>query len=158
MKNLRMIGSALALAALVFSSAAVAQTALNPIPREPVLLYDVTGGTIAGPTHTTLAVFSDGSVSLAVKDGANPLGTVETKTVPVARVNKLARDLQRAGAANLRDGSARPVPDVPLTTVTVFLTSARTPQTTINTFSYYVADRPRVGVGEVIQSFLDEVF
>lgn len=157
MKTLRTIGIALALT-LALSATAGAQTALNPIPREPVLLYDVTGSTVAGPTHTTLAVFSDGSVAWAVKDAANPLGTVETKTLPVARVNKLARDLQRAGAATLRDGAARPVPNVPLTTVTVFLTNARAPRPTINTFSYYVADRPRMGVDEVIQDFLDEVF
>jgi hypothetical protein len=143
-----------------------------PLEREPVLIYDVTGGTLVGPIHLQLNVFSDGYASLS--SGANPIRevgpSVETAWLGRDEAHALQNDLIRAGALRIEvPGSF--CADAPITSVTVFRpkrhrAGARRhpwrPLARSHTYAYDCATGPHTDavfdVNEIIRDFIDRHF
>lgn len=128
------------------------------IDHQPVLVYQVSGGTIAGQQDLLLTVFDDGQVILAVRNDANPDGAVCIAQVDPLRIDRLQDELAAANAARLNDGDPEPLPDLPLTTVTFFFSPGSSPITRANTFSYFFPEGDQALVEDVISSFIAEVF
>lgn len=130
----------------------------NAIDHEPVLVYQVSGGTIAGQQDLLLTVYDDGQVVLAVQNATNPEGAVCIAQVDPLRIARLQDELAAANAARLNDGDPEPLPDLPLTTVTFFFSPGNSPITRANTFSYFFPEGDQALVEDIISSFIAEVF
>jgi hypothetical protein len=126
--------------------------------HEPVLLYEVSGGTIAGATRLVLTVYSDGEATLARQDAPSLPEELCTATLTSAQLRELQRDLRQAGALRLRDLRSQPIPDVPLTTVTFFQNRGNSGQSVANTFSYLVPENRYSEVEDIIRQLIDEAF
>ncbi len=149
-----------ALAVLALSAPSAAQTIFDPgqgaapskIKREPTLIFDVTGATLAGPLHTNLVVYNDGFVTYSNFSTFGSINVgVTTKFVPETVVKALTFDLQAAGAHILGD-SGGIVFDLPTTTVTFMRpgTNAKA-----NTYSFNLATDGHIAVQKVIGTFLN---
>lgn len=89
----------------------------NSIVHEPLLIYEVHGGTLIGPVDLHVVVYSDGVVRLTnATDPEAPQARV-THAGPEA-VSDLMIDLERLGSMMVCDADGQ-VTDVPLRTVTV---------------------------------------
>ncbi len=121
----------------------------NKVAVEPVVLYDVTGSTLAGPYHQHLTVYGNGFATLA-RDPVVGGSVVETVFLPPADVAQLRTDLAALGAASLCD-IPTPVSDVPLNTVTVLSggTDARA-----HTFSFFLAIKQHGAVKTLLETFI----
>lgn len=99
---------------------------------QPVLIYTVWGGTVAGDNASTLVVYNNGLAvwaqsdagSLTSGDSSSGTGTgnnVQVIQITSSDINNLMTQLRQAGAFRQRanNGSAQSS-DTPLTTVTVF--------------------------------------
>jgi hypothetical protein len=156
--------TALALAALVLAPTAAAQT-ITPGPgifpsesvdHEPLVIHDVSGGTLAGPIHSHAVVWSDGSITFSERSTNFIFPVTETTRVvaghaPKSEATRLIRQLRRLGAFDESD-SAMTVSDVPLQTLTVALpgTDSRS-----NSFSFYLAAGRKGPMLQLINAFLD---
>lgn len=129
----------------------------NPIVLEPLLFYDVSGGTLAGSFHLHVSVYNSGHVTFA-QLGNTWTGAPDQaffRQATTERVEQLRRELVAAGAARARDNLTF-ISDVPLTTVTFFVRPGTT--ATANTFSYFGPTESMVAVNAAIQSFIEDVF
>ena len=118
----------------------------NPLVHEPVLVFDVAGGTLLGPIYRHLAVYDDGhAIASRTTDSSDP-GAAATAFLTATEVAQLRTDLRNAGAGTLCDDPSF-VSDVPLNTVSFFrgMTDATT-----HTFSYWLPDPPYQSVDGVI--------
>jgi len=120
----------------------------NPIPREPVVLYEVNGGTLAGPIDNFLSVHNDGSARLSSYLGGAGTGSSQYVTMDPLEVDALRQALAQAGALSQCDQPDF-TSDTPLQTLTVFRAS---PTRRANTFSWFTSD----GDLALIQSILDD--
>ena len=131
---------------------------LNPIKREPVLIYDLTGGTLVGTFHTNIVVYNDGLTSFARKDWIvfpGPPQEIEDADVGFAtdaQVAQLIEELQAAGASTRIDDQ-NVILDVPVATVTFFPRPA--PRARNNTFSFFSAGGSEIE--QIIDDFADIV-
>jgi len=109
---------------------------LAGIAREPLLVHNVSGGTLTGPINTNLTLFGDGSWHYSSRSSF--LGTetivVETGAVAPSVVKDLYKNLLAAGAGSLPDQTFA-VSDVPLNTLT-FMRPAT--NAFAHTFSYFI--------------------
>lgn len=129
----------------------------NPIKREPVLVYDFTGGTLVGTFHRNVVVYNNGFVTFARKDNIvfpdqQEVEDVEIGTATREQVRELIVRLTELGAFASRDNATQ-ILDVPLATVTFFPRAGT--RATANTFSF-----PSAGVSDVevvIDDFVDIV-
>jgi hypothetical protein len=117
----------------------------NVLRREPIVMWDVTGHTLAGPVHGRLVVYNDGVTSVASLGN----GDVRTETIAPAAAQALRRDLIQAGATSLCDQTN--VTDMPLTTLTMFV---GTTDAQAHTFSYWIANSGYAAVQAEIDEFL----
>jgi hypothetical protein len=131
---------------------------------QPVLIYTVSGGTIAGETLQTLIVYDNGlAVWSTLEGGAGGTCDIQTAQISQQEINTLLRDLRRAGAlrGNLQAGPGQQEPDVPLTTITVFFNpgGAGSPGRTLaQTFSFFAPEGTRARINDVISNFLNDNF
>lgn len=136
-----------------------AQAAAGQFDRQPVLIYDVSGGTFGGTVHINLVVYTDGLVALSeLTDFGGPpaeFNQTEVAVVDPETIDAFRIALGQAGAASLDDGVGQ-VADLPTTTVTYF----RSPGTSVraNTFSYTGVGGPYVDVATVISEFIETHF
>lgn len=117
--------------------------------HEPFLFYDVTGSTIAGPIHISMAIYNDGFVSY----GSTSLfadSFVSTVSLPPATVLEFARELGQAGASTLQDNVSLSV-DLPTSTVS-FLRPVS--GATANTFSFAPGGAGHGSVTQLINDFV----
>lgn len=133
----------------------VAQTAgcMNAIVHEPLLVYEVRGGTLAGPVDLHLVVYSDGAARIVdVTDAELPRAAV-AEADPEA-VSDLLIDLERVGGMLACD-SAGFVTDMPLHTLTLLKpgTDARA-----HTFSWWLPENANGILEQRIASFVAEAF
>ncbi len=125
----------------------------NVIVHEPLLVYEVRGGTIAGPFDLHLVVYSDGAARIAdLTDAEIPRGAA-AQTDPDA-VSDLMRDLERVGGMIDCD-SLGTYTDVPLHTLTMLKpgTDARA-----HTFSWWIPENGAGAMEVRIQEFIAEAF
>lgn len=141
-------------AALHFSTSADAAQAVacqELYRHEPVLLHDVTGGTLLGPYHTQLAVYNDGFVSFHSVTGlGTPVVEARTAYVGPEAVQALQKALQAAGAFGLCDQPLQ-VSDVPLQTLTVFRGDG---DAYAHSFSYWLGTGPHAAANAAVQDFV----
>lgn len=119
----------------------------NPIEREPVVLYEVTGGTLSGEVDYFLSVHSDGSARLSSFLGGGGTGSSQYTSMDPSQVEALRQALTSAGAL-LRCDAPDLTSDTPLQTLTLFRAGSMRRS---NTFSWFTSD----GDLALIQSELD---
>jgi len=133
--------------------------------QSPVLVYDVTGGTLAGVIHFQLSVYNTGFASVSSSgfnvfdpedDGSCPNdGKATYDYVGTAAVEQLQAALKAAGA--FKAGNGQQGVDVPQHTVTVF--AGRGADSKAHSFTFQFASSPEVGATlQVINAFVDEYF
>lgn len=153
---------ALVTAALLLASGALhaqeerraAKTA-NPIPHEPLLVYQLRGGTAGGGRLELLTVYDDGSATFVRQWGVGPAKVGHAAVGD--RAVQLVAELRRAGAMRLAD-LAKQVPDLPVTTVTAFAYRGGPGHAEANTFSYCAPEGTYAPVENAVRSFLADVF
>lgn len=124
----------------------------NAILHEPLLIYEVHGGTLVGPVDLHVVVYSDGFVRLTnATDPEAPEARV-VRTDPEA-VSDLMLDLERCGSMIECDAVGQ-VTDVPLQTLTVLR-----PGTDVrgHTFSWWLPDGTSAAVESRIEQFLADL-
>lgn len=132
-------------------SATATSSCVNAIVHEPLLVYEVHGGTLAGPVALNLIVFSDGSARWAdLSDADVPRGGVVNST-PGA-VLALVRDLEILGGGGSCDAQGY-VTDVPLHTLTLLGpgTNSRA-----HTFSWWLPESSNGMIQLRVEQFLAE--
>ena len=125
----------------------------NLMAHEPMLVFDITGSTIAGPVDRTLTVYNDGWTKLSEASTTGP-GKCSSVKLPQDVAAALHTGLVQAGGFTLCD-DARTVADLPLRTLTI-LGNAQT--TRSHTFSYWVGDQVYTGVDALLEQFIAEQF
>ena len=121
----------------------------NKIGFEPVVTYEVSGTTFAGPLYQHLTVYNNGHALFARKTTfTDPV--VEAVQVTPADVAQLRDDLAATGAFGLCDLPPQGA-DIPLTTITVFSggTDARS-----HTFSFFFSAGGQAAAKQVIEAFI----
>jgi hypothetical protein len=121
----------------------------NPILREPVVLYEVTGGTLVGAVDTFLTVYNDGTARLSSSLGGAGIGSSQLALLPPALVDSLRQELSASGALVLCDQPDF-TSDTPLQTLTVLRPSSRRS----NTFSWFAADGDVAQIQAILEAFI----
>lgn len=120
----------------------------NAFPREPVLVYDKTGGTLIGPVHVQLTVYSDGLATYSRIDPLDRDGQVSVRILSAGQVDALVDTLVAVGADVMCDDPTM-ITDVPLATVTVLQGDGA--DAAAHSFSYYDAAS---GAAALVESIL----
>lgn len=136
-------------------STIIAPPTVGAIKQEPILLYDVTGSTLAGTIHVQLSVYNNGLASASklnqlVFPSPGVDVDVDLAHITPQELNKLRRDLAAAGAFTNVDQNIW-VSDVPTTTVTVFRGNT---DADAHTYSYLIGSGPQADVQDVINEFM----
>ncbi len=149
----------LALLSLVVAGAAVSRATPqgagrvapcpNPLPHEPLVVYEVSGGTFAGTVDGFLTVTTDGVARYSSSLGSGP-GFALTAYVGDAAAAGLHAGLISAGALRQCDQDVV-WNDVPLSTLTVL--RGTTPQSGV-TFSWWVAEGDVVRIEALLSAFI----
>jgi hypothetical protein len=126
----------------------------NTIVHEPLVLYDVNGGTLGGPIDIALTVYNDGQARMSsIGQFGNPSKTELAFPGPAA-TSQLLVDLSGLGAGQLCDNLLIAA-DVPTTTLTIFR-NATTPRN--HTFSWIIANGAYGPVQNRLQNFIQTHF
>lgn len=125
----------------------------NSIVHEPLLVYEVHGGTLAGPVDMHLVVYSDGTARITDLTDTDVPRAAIGHTDPEA-VSDLLIDLERVGGM-LNCDSVGMVTDVPLHTLTMLKpgTDARS-----HTFSWWLPENANGVIEARIDLFVAELF
>lgn len=124
------------------------------ITREPLLVHNVSGGTLSGPIHANLTIWNDGSFHYSSRSSflGNETIVVETGAVAPQVVKSLYKALLAAGAGSLPDQIVA-VADVPLNTLTFMRPQ---PDTLAHTFSYWIGFEGYADVQALINDFISD--
>ncbi len=126
---------------------------VNTIGHEPVLIYEVRGGTLLGPVDSFLIVYGDGSARhMDLSDEGKPVAR-HAFPGPEA-VSDLALSLERIGGMLNCDGT-QTATDVPLHTLTMLKPGT---EQRAHTFSWWLPESSNGVIELRIQAFLDETF
>jgi hypothetical protein len=148
------------LAALPFFFLAPAPAVLPPPPcpndiaHEPLVLYDVSGGSLGGPIDIALMVYNDGWARITSTGQFGLPSSAELAFPGPAATTQLLLDLSALGAGQLCDRDSLTV-DVPVSTLTVFR-NATDPRN--HTFSWIGADGPYTAVEQRLWDFIHATF
>ena len=126
----------------------------NEIEHEPLVVYEVTGGTLSGPVDAFLAVYDDGLARYSSSVAGS--GPGYSATVPVDdAARQLHQALIAAGAMEQCD-QLENVSDMPLSTLTVL---REAPRGRPNSFSWFTADGDQLGeIESLLQGFITTHF
>lgn len=135
-------------------------TPRNIIVNEPVVLYDRTGGTLAGPIHENLVVYSSGLVTYAfASEVVIPPGgesvVARVAYIPPERLTALREELAASGAGTLTDARFE-VSDVPLNSATYFFTPG--PSSRTNSFNYWLGFEEHAAFDQAVRNLIHELF
>lgn len=112
------ISTLAALPLLIAGQPTLAPTCPNIIAHEPILMFDVSGGTLAGPVDMQLTVYNDGLARICRTQSI--FGTIDARTAhltPLA-AGQLAVDVAQLGAGVLCDLDLL-TSDIPTSTLTI---------------------------------------
>ena len=128
----------------------------NTIQHELLVVYDVTGSTLAGPLNLNLEVYNDGTAKIS-GDAGQSADAGDARVVNVGQLAALAfaKDLRAAGAWTLSDQQFA-VSDVPLKTLTVLRGFNGDLQG--RAFNYWVGINEYQGVELAVQLFISQHF
>jgi hypothetical protein len=126
----------------------------NTIVHEPIVLYDISGGTLAGPIDIGMTVYNDGLVRVSSSGFFGQPAQAETAFVGAVVAEQLLLDLSALGAGHLCDNYSQ-VQDLPVSTLTIFrnATDARN-----HTSSWLRADGAYGPIQDRLQNFLHTTF
>lgn len=148
-----LLAGTVALVALTTTETTAAPaTAAQHIRQEPVLVYDVTGGTLSGPVHAHLTVYNSGLVTYSEAAGlGTPVVNARTAYVAPDLVHALAKSLSAAGAFALPDQPLA-VADIPLKTLTVFRGDT---DAFAHTYSYWMGLDSYAAADQAVRDFIN---
>ncbi|MDZ4774673.1 MAG: hypothetical protein SGI72_16235 [Planctomycetota bacterium] len=110
--------SSIAALPFLFFQPALAPTCPNILPHEPLVLFDVSGFTLAGPMDIQLTVYNDGTARVCQAQSVGGAVDARVAFVPPAAASQFARDLSILGAGVLCD-SDNMFSDTPTSTLTI---------------------------------------
>lgn len=115
-----------------------------------MVLFEVTGGTLAGPVDYSLTVYSDGAARLSSALGGGGTGSSQYVTLDPLLVESLRQDLASAGAFSTCDQPDF-TSDTPLQTLTVFRPGSSRRS---STFSWFTSDGNLSDIQARLDAFL----
>jgi hypothetical protein len=122
--------------------------------HEPLVVYDITGATFAGPLDLHLVVHGNGIAKLSSSThGAGP-GKARTEYLAPADARNLAIQLAALGGMTLCD-EPNLVVDVPLKTLTLLRGTTDAPA---HTFSWYDTVGPYQAIEQAMNDFIAKHF
>ncbi|MFT5049994.1 MAG: hypothetical protein ACI8QZ_001387 [Chlamydiales bacterium] len=121
----------------------------NLVKAEPVLLFDVSGTTMAGSVHKHLSVYSNGRISLAEYGPGGPSRNL-SKMISPGAVDRLRSSLATNNGLTLND-QAEQATDIPLTTVSVFRGAT---DAVCHSFSFWLAEEGYAGIKQTVDAFI----
>lgn len=146
--------STLAALPFLFFQPALAPTCPNTLPHEPIVLFDVTGFTLAGPMDIQLTVYNDGTARLCQTQSMTGAIDARLNYVTPAEALQLALDLGQLGAGVLCDSDVM-VSDVPMSTLTILRDAT---DTRAHTFSWVGGFGPHGAVEQRLWNFIHATF
>ncbi|MFT7670760.1 MAG: hypothetical protein ACI8X5_003473 [Planctomycetota bacterium] len=153
MRSLSVLGSVLAgfgaIGAGTQMNASIGSVDGGKIQREPVVMFDVSGGTLLGAYAEHLIVYNDGYASYSIMSPFEE-ARVEGRMLPGNGAANLLEELEKAGAFEMTDAEGE-VSDVPLTTVTVFQGGTNA---AAHSFSYWLSSGPQGMADDVLSDFI----
>jgi hypothetical protein len=126
----------------------------NPLPHEPVVVYEVTGGTLSGPVDYALTVYGDGAARLSSALGGGGTGSSQYTFVDPSAAAALRQELVDASALARCDQDDN-VSDTPLQTLTVFRAGSTRRS---NTFSWFTSDGSLAQIQAALDAFIAKHF
>lgn len=132
----------------------------NTLDQEPLVMFDVTGFTLAGLLHEHLCVYDNGVVTISRVSGGTPLFPL-TNAADIAFISpndarNLHKTLTQAGAFRACDEQLS-VADLPMSTVSIFRAGATDDR--VHTFSYWIPQSPESQATSLaISAFRDQTF
>ena len=131
-----------------------AQACTDVHPHQPIVVYEVSGGTLAGPIDLELLVYQDGSARLSSSTANFGSGKSQNAYVGDKAASAFLTALSQNGASQLCDLSDL-TSDMPLSTLSVMRgnTNAR-----IHTFSWFFATDQHAAVEQIVQAFIASNF
>jgi len=148
------VSTVAALPFLFMAQAAPTPTCANTIRHEPVLLFDVNGGTLAGPVDMQLTVYNDGVARICRTQSI--FGTVDARIAYVtpAAAKQLVGDVAAFGAGTLCDLDLI-TSDVPNSTLTILRDAT---DTRAHTFSWTGAQGAYSQIEQRLYTFINATF
>ncbi len=122
--------------------------------HEPLLVYDVSGGTFAGPTDLSLTVYNSGQVKISSASLQPGEGRADIAYVTPADARNLAVELRALGAHSQCDVPVSGA-DIPLKTLTVFGLGT---DTFAHTFSWFQVMGDTALIQQRIMEFISDTF
>ena len=159
MKRSTLIGSLVTLPLVLAVSSGTARSVepsgcANIWLHEPLLVYDVSGATFAGPIDMSLSVYSSGLVKISSASDLPGLGRADIANVTPAEARALAVELRSLGAHSLCDVPVSGA-DIPLKTLTVFGLGT---DTFAHTFSWFNVDADTGTIQQRLEEFISDTF
>jgi hypothetical protein len=136
-------------------SAAAAPGCVDVFPHHPIVVYEISGGTLAGPLDQELLVYGDGSARLSSSTANFGAGSSQLTFVGDAAAAALITSLSQNGAFQLCDVPDQ-VSDMPLSTLTVMRGNT---DSRVHTYSWFLAPQGQhATVEQILQSFISAHF
>jgi len=141
-----------------FAPAPPPNTCPNLIPREPLVMYAQTGGSLIGIGDRSLTVYSDGTARLTSYFTTftipDPVSKVAITYVGIDAAEAFVHDLSNLGAGVLCDEDSQ-AQDAPPNVLTILRNAT---DTRGHTFSYLSASGPYGAVQDRIETFIQASF
>ncbi len=123
---------------------------VDVFPHHPIVVYEVSGGTLAGPLDQELIVYGDGSARLSSATANFGAGSSRQAFIGDAAAAALITSLSQNGAFQLCDLSDQ-VSDMPLSTLTVMRGNT---DSRVHTFSWFFAQGQHATAEQILQTFI----
>lgn len=127
---------------------------VDVFPHHPIVVYELSGGTLAGPLDQELLVYGDGSARLSSATANFGAGSSQLAFVGDAAAAALITSLSQNGAFQLCDMPDQ-VSDMPLSTLTVMRGNT---DSRVHTYSWYVAQGQHATCEQILQAFISTNF
>jgi hypothetical protein len=148
------IASSLAALPLLFVQPALAPVCPNTLPHEPVVIFDVTGGTLGGPIDIQMTVYNDGTARICSTQSLSGAVNAQVNHVTPAEALQLSLDLGQLGAGILCDVDNM-WSDTPMSTLTILRDAT---DSRAHTFSWIGGDGAYGLVEARIWTFINATF
>lgn len=153
MRTSTLLGAGLLAAALTLPGQALPDGDVqpyDPIPMYPVVVYDVSGATLAGPVSRNLVIYSNGHVQLSQAAGVASLPWAFASHLSQAELQRVIDALRPW--SHLLDEQPQ-VADVPLQTLTTI-----GPQGNARSVSWYIGHQGHDHIENIVDGLLEEKF
>lgn len=148
------VASSLAALPFLFFQPAAPPACPNTLPHEPIVIFDVHGGTLGGPVDIQLTVYNDGLARICQTQSFSGAIDARLATVTPAEALQLSLDLGQLGAGVLCDADFM-FTDTPMSTLTILrdMTDSRS-----HTFSWIGADSAYGLIEQRLYTFIQATF